>query len=643
MLPNLSGLSLHDVEPTGSKKKKDEKLGPASSKGVKQEGINTFKDKKVNPEKKGPKKAKDAKYQLKDLLWQQANDAFPKRHPVGFDAYPNLQIAYDSGKKNAFRDRWQNFSSGCSATIKIDGESRVQDQAVATEWRDWKNAVEDAAKRPLAPGKTIPEVPMSLEDLAGLMQKLEGTRTDEDRELRSQLSFKDIAGAICRFWWNKHDRTWYGKRIQDVTQADYDADKTFTEAGNIRNDIATRRRKWASKTVSEMLLAGTWDPIGNLPVPPLDLWIVGFDVIPDEVYLAAGVAVPASSSSAASSSAAAVASTKPKMPLMIAPSSAYGFTAAHAGKDGAHVIVDTKVLEAHFYAHEQASIKMSPAEQASILDSFTCWVSSKERTEEKHKETLVALEASHGVYMETLKKFNVDFKDKLKVDVNAVYDYTVGSNSYLWPLRYTPKHWKVLVDAVQANKEAGKLPFFDKELRAILDATLTTMKLDATFPHASLSIMKLFSDLKDVHSLWKLMAYAPRAETDFWVLRSVGNEGDLPHNIGKATSADPAPRSRHMNASFSSTTIAEPAAYSDGMLSGFMDGVCCLQAILIRAGMPILPAYLSNNSAYTDAEEEVIISPLTVLTFVGREVRELPGLTKGLVPVWIYEAESLYA
>lgn len=126
-----------------------------------------------------------------------------------------------------------------------------------------------------------------------------------------------------------------------------------------------------------------------------------------------------------------------------------------------------------------------------------------------------------------------------------------------------------------------------------------------------------------LHRLYKLINRCPRLPEPAVFLRSVRDEKYLPHNLGKPQVTAPVVGRAYLNATFMSTSSAQPSDYLSGVLGGFYNkGTrCCMYAITAPAGSPVLPLVLggASSSAYA-AEQEVLFPPGLILVYQGEKM-----------------------
>ena len=99
---------------------------------------------------------------------------------------------------------------------------------------------------------------------------------------------------------------------------------------------------------------------------------------------------------------------------------------------------------------------------------------------------------------------------------------------------------------------------------------------------------------------------------DVLLLRGVHDDRFLFHNLPKTFGdGEPAQEGQSvLSRQFTSASVAEPEEfYYGGELDGFMGyGDCCLMAIKVLKGTPMLPVFIGGLSAYSH-EQEVILPP----------------------------------
>ena len=123
-----------------------------------------------------------------------------------------------------------------------------------------------------------------------------------------------------------------------------------------------------------------------------------------------------------------------------------------------------------------------------------------------------------------------------------------------------------------------------------------------------------------VHRLYKLMSRAPRLMQKAVFLRSVNSPEELPHNL--SGHANPDRGAIFVSTTFMSTSIAPPDDFVYTELQSFYNEQtrCCVFAITVPAGVPVLPVVF-GRPGLTDyeGEQEVVLPPGLLLIYQGRK------------------------
>ena len=170
---------------------------------------------------------------------------------------------------------------------------------------------------------------------------------------------------------------------------------------------------------------------------------------------------------------------------------------------------------------------------------------------------------------------------------DVAYSYTLGSGKFnkylLWP-------------SSNVGGDPTKIPTYGSGAGGVAGSTLS----GAIGPPDAL------------HRLYKLINRCPRLDQPAVFLRSVKQTLDLPHNLGKAKSAEPVIGRGYLNVTFMSTSSATPEQYTTGMLKTFYDTTssCCMYAITAPAGSPVLPFQVRGTPV------PVLLAVLTLQTLL---------------------------
>lgn len=444
----------------------------------------------------------------------------------------------------------------------------------------------------------------------------------------SDSNNKRRANALLRFWFSRNGRQWH--------LVDNEHWKRHKANVKVYSDFVTRnthyaRLEWARMAVKSM------DPNVEIPIPPPDLFIPGYDVMPMEVL------VP--SAATLFGDGAIV-----QLPAFLGPTMSVSFASvmglsalatSAVTADGVTVIAFVKHIQRLFERQTVAAggtLMQPPAWMASHVNPLN-YLTSKATLDAKLLSQSATLKVTYQEFMMALNKMGATFQNEFFTKINEVYEYTETSSRYNFPLRYKVASWQPVVDVVEASGDGAQRQAALRQCVPLINEELKTVGFTVDVPY-------LTEALKKVHGLWKLMSMAPRAPDDILVFRSENSWRNLPHQLAGVT--EPVEGQRFLLPGFTSTTVAAPSGYFDGgsPLSTFFNdmSMCCIYIILIKKDTPMIPAYMAGNTAFA-SEREIILGALTELTFTGKQLVTKDTAifpTSASVMVWSYSASSYF-
>jgi len=191
--------------------------------------------------------------------------------------------------------------------------------------------------------------------------------------------------------------------------------------------------------------------------------------------------------------------------------------------------------------------------------------------------------------------------------------YTAGSGRFNRTLRIPNAKWEPYPNPKDVQERRTR----------VYDVWKALHEKDPSAPELASFEAFVTEGLARVHAMWRLLYITPRIKkTPVYVLRAVKSQQFLPHSL--AGVVDPQPGMSFLDVGFVSTTVASPLKYwSMGNLSSFFDtgSKCCMMAIEVVAGTPMLPLFVKPDASVYQDEEEVVLPPLTVWVYLGHEVR----------------------
>lgn len=437
------------------------------------------------------------------------------------------------------------------------------------------------------------------------------------------------AKALLRFWFSRNGRQWH--LVDNEHWKRHQADvKVYSDF--VTRSVHDARKKWARTAVVGM------DPNIEIPVPPPDLFIPGYDVMPMEVL------VPSTETLFGGG-------TIVKLPSFLGRTTAVSFASVIGSSapalsavtaDGVTVIAFVKHIQ-HLFEQQTAvaggTLVQPPAWMAVHVNPLS-YMTSKSTLVEKMSSQSTALRDTYQDFMLALSMMGVTFQNEFFTKVNEVYNYTETSSRYNFPLRYKVASWQPVVDVVKASGDGADRQAALRQCVPLINDELKSVGFVVDVPYLTEALQK-------VHGLWKLLAMAPRAPEDVLVFRSENARRNLPHQLAGVT--EPVEGQRFLLPGFTSTTVASPSSYFDGgsPLSTFFNdmAMCCIYCVLITKGTPMIPAYMAGNTAFA-SEREIILGALTELTFTGKQlVTKDTGIfpTSASVMVWSYSASSYFS
>lgn len=360
------------------------------------------------------------------------------------------------------------------------------------------------------------------------------------------------ARALCRFWFSRKKKKWFDSPLKD------------------------KRKKWALQTIAA--LGTAFDPT-DPPRPPEDHFDPG--TIPWNV-----------TSSVFAFSAGTVSGNKTKNA---------------ATYDGLDVYRYLKTMELAHEASDQppwepfGDSQFEPAQFAkstnAIKDVYDDFCSSL-------KEMKASIQDVLGLTPEQKASLGPDAFKYL----SGAYAYTLSQAAVNVPLRV----------------RAGAEPLYNpnsiiSDRNAELEVLRT--KIQALGQGFGSTVSVVEGSMLMLHRLWRLILAGPHAEQpqDILLLRGVGHEMFLFHNLPNTFGGgEPARVGQSvLSRQFTSASVAEPGEFYGGDLSGFMaGGDCCLMAIKVLKGTPLLPVFVGKLSHYSE-EREVILPPGLAFRFEG--------------------------
>lgn len=589
LLPNLCKLTLNTApEPTGPSVPSQ----PSSSK----ETFDPSKGKKQN----------DPLHHELDRRWHEKkgdpgsppDGVTPGTYPELYKLWRSFDRFREAGLKDPVSGQikgagWKKLSA--LGVVMVDGKE--QDQIPDLDDPEKKVSVARAHKEFLEYKKQLKR------ELISAGKTITPNVADDTMAVKNN-TYRTRAHALLRYWFNTDGRVW------NHSLTETDKSHVLNQARHnkyVTKEYNDKRHKWAMAIIK----SGTFDPNDNIPIPPFDLWIPGYDVYPSTTITSPQATFAITDEINADSLIAA-------MPTLMGPSR----TLSNVGYDGAKAIVYVKRIEAFFHLK---NINRSPGwindhpSPFTVLETFPDTLNNQDEP----------LRLTYEVFMEALATMGVSFTKTYETVTNDVFAYTQTSSKYNFPLRYTATQWKPLMEATE---QGGDRNAALNECVATINAQSANFKVDRPY---------LDSALQKIHGLWKLMCAAPRCPQDIYVFRSERSADFLPHAL--AGNDDPKSGNTFLLPSFTSTTVAPPKGYYGGTaLASFYNKVtqCCIYCILVKKGTPILPAFM--GSTQFPSEKEIILGPLTKLTYVGEKRMSIPGTGATNVNVTAYIAESVF-
>ena len=361
------------------------------------------------------------------------------------------------------------------------------------------------------------------------------------------------ARALCRFWFSRKGKKWYNSPLKEA------------------------RKKWALKTIAA--LGTAFDPT-DPPRPPESLFDAG--------------AIPwNATSSIFAFSSGTVSGNKTKNAATF---------------DGLDVYRFLKKMELAHKASDQppsepfSDSQFEPAQYAkstkAVKDVYHDFCTAL-------REMKVSIQDVLGLTPEQKANLGKDAFQKL----SGAFAYTLSQAAVNVPLRV----------------RAGVEPLYNpNSIISNRNAELEVLrtKIQALGQGFGSTVSVVESSMLMLHRLWRLILAGPHAEQtqDVLLLRGVDDDRFLFHNLPKTFGdGEPAQVGQSvMSRQFTSASVAEPEEFYNGQLSGFMGiGDCCLMAIRVLKGTPMLPVFVGGLSAYSH-EQEAILPPGITFRYDGQ-------------------------
>lgn len=340
---------------------------------------------------------------------------------------------------------------------------------------------------------------------------------------------------------------------------------SFTNDSNTGKQVATdlhkARMKWALSIVQDP----SFDPL-NLPEPPYGIWGTWMPKNKDQV-----------------------------MTPFAGPIT--GLRTSGSKPDGMDVVLHVKKSQSAYKIIDQ------PVVGKSISEVFDPDYMSKQRS------MIVSI---FQEFIKDVSDMGKKVEDIIGKD-NVGKMYTAGSGRFNRTLRIPNQLWEPYPEENNAQ---------ERRKRAY-EVWEKSREKDPYAPELANFQAFLSEGLARVHAMWRLLYITPRIkDVPVYVVRAINSPNFLPHSLAEIS--DPHPGMSFLDVGFVSTTVANPKKYwSGGNLSSFFDTVskCCIMAIEVEAGTPMLPLFVKPDASVYQDEEEVVLPPLTVWVYLGHEVR----------------------
>ena len=360
----------------------------------------------------------------------------------------------------------------------------------------------------------------------------------------------------------------------------------------VSDELSKKRKKWAIETLKP-LLDGQIDALEFLlthEFPPVELYIPNADVLP-------------------SGHPSLVVKPSNEIPSFAGTIQA---VSESAQSSGAAVVFYVKRQEAAFAISNQlGDLPQFPPIGADfgILDETL-------RAQEKTK-----LSEVYDGFLQTLVDF--DATAEKMFGQNEILQYTGGSGVYNRTLRMPFEAVKDAIPDKQATYSASEYEAYAKALYESIKKSHNDWEMGA------FDFFKKFA-LRRIHSLWRILAMAPKLVEPVHAVRAVRDPKFLPHRLANLTDEQVQNGMAFLDTAFVSTAHTSPATYTTpgSQLAWFYNKTtnCCFMSLTIAAGTPTVPLFLkAEKLSFYKKEEEIVLPPLCVYVFRAKEFKPIGG------------------